>query len=278
MKSKSNLIERSFAIKKIGQESNTDQKTFFFDISSRGDIEVQPGQFYMLNYKGSQKPISVSHWNEGVIGFTVLKRGNMTANLLDNAKVGDFVGLTGPLGNSFTLDTASESVLIIGGGVGVAPVFHLREWFAKNTTTDVVALFGARTNSLLDFTKDNICSRDAVETKLYTDDDTGENQGFVTSQLEEILKNKKFSRAYMCGPEKMMLIASSIIKRVQPEMNIDISMERYMKCGIGICGSCVLDDIGLRVCADGPVFPYETLMKSREFGKYHRDSQGVIIE
>ena len=117
---------------------------------------------------------------------------------------------------------------------------------------------------------------DKFESRFYTDDDTGENQGFVTKDLEEIFSKQKFDSVYMCGPEKMMVIAAQQMRKLQSDIRIRISMERYMKCGIGLCGSCVLDDIGLRVCADGPVFDYDVLIKSKEFGKYHRDSHGVI--
>lgn len=274
------LIEKTYPIIKI-EDHNTDnqQKTFFFNIEDdviKNNINVLPGQFYMLRTKLGQKPISVSHFDGKIIGFTVLKRGNVTADLLDNADVGTYIGLTGPLGNTFDLSENDENILIIGGGVGIAPVYNLAKYALDKTNIKTTALFGSRTASLSAFAQDLPRQTDRFESRFYTDDETGENHGFVTKDLEEIFSKQKFTSVYMCGPEKMMVIAAEQIRKLQPNIRIRISMERYMKCGIGLCGSCVLDDIGLRVCADGPVFDYDVLIKSKEFGKYHRDSHGVI--
>ena len=274
------LIEKTYPIIKI-EDHNTDnqQKTFFFNIEEdikTNKINVLPGQFYMLRTKLGQKPISVSHFDGKVIGFTVLKRGNVTADLIDNAQIGTYVGLIGPLGNTFDISANDENILIIGGGVGIAPVYNLTKYVLEKTDIKATALLGARTNSLSAFAQDLPRKTERFESRFYTDDNTGEIQGFVTKDLEEIFSKQKFTSVYMCGPEKMMVIAAEQIRKLQPEIRIRISMERYMKCGIGLCGSCVLDDIGLRVCADGPVFDYNVLVKSKEFGKYHRDSHGVI--
>lgn len=273
------LIEKTYPIVEIKDfETGNQQKTFFFDIENdikEQKINVRPGQFYMLRTKLGQKPISVSHFDGKIIGFTILKRGDVTADIIDNAKVGNYVGLTGPLGNSFELSANDKNILIIGGGVGIAPVYNLAK-YALDNNIKATALFGARTAALSAFAQDLPRKTENFESRFYTDDDSGENHGFVTKDLDEIFSGQKFDGAFLCGPERMMVIASEQMRKLQPEIRISISMERYMKCGIGLCGSCVLDDIGLRVCADGPIFDYDVLKKSREFGKYHRDSHGVI--
>lgn len=273
------LIEKTYPILEIKDfETGNLQKTFFFNIENdikENKINVLPGQFYMLRTKLGQKPISVSHFNGKIIGFTVLKRGNVTADIIDNAKIGTYIGLTGPLGNSFELSEDDKNIIIIGGGVGIAPVYNLAKYTLENNIK-TTALFGARTAALSAFAQDLPRKNKNFESRFYTDDNSGENHGFVTKDLEEIFSKQRFDSAFLCGPEKMMVIASEQMRRLQPEIRIKISMERYMKCGIGLCGSCVLDDIGLRVCADGPVFDYDVLKKSREFGKYHRDSHGII--
>lgn len=262
-----NIIEKSYKI--IDIKGCSDQKTFFFKI---GEENIKPGQFYLLNYKNSQKPFSISHYDKGIVGFTILRRGKTSENMIENAVIGEYMGLTGPLGNSFETDTYS-SFLLIGGGVGSAPIYALSEYLTKNNKKNFV-LFGSRTSSLCDFTRD-LKKGELCDIKYYTDDQSGENQGFVTEGIDEIIKNEKIDTVCMCGPEKMMIIAAEkILSKIN--VPIQISMERYMKCGIGICGSCVLDDIGLRVCADGPVFDYNILKKSSEFGKYHRDGGGLI--
>ncbi len=273
------LIEKTYPILKIEDFGTANQqKTFFFNIEDdikKNNVNVRPGQFYMLRTKLGQKPISVSHFDGKIIGFTILKRGNVTADIVENAKIGTYIGLTGPLGNDFELSENDKNIIVIGGGVGIAPVYNLAKYsLSKNVKT--TALFGARTAVLSAFAQDLPHKTENFESRFYTDDNSGENHGFVTKDLDEIFSNQKFDSAYLCGPEKMMIIASEQMRRLQPDIRIRISMERYMKCGIGLCGSCVLDDIGLRVCADGPVFDYDVLKKSHEFGKYHRDSHGVI--
>lgn len=273
------FIEKTYPILKIEDFGTANQqKTFFFNIEDdikKNNVNVRPGQFYMLRTKLGQKPISVSHFDGKIIGFTILKRGNVTADIVENAKIGTYIGLTGPLGNDFELSENDKNIIVIGGGVGIAPVYNLAK-YSLNKNVKTTALFGARTAVLSAFAQDLPRKTKNFESRFYTDDNSGENHGFVTKDLDEIFSNQKFDSAYLCGPEKMMIIASEQMRRLQPDIRIRISMERYMKCGIGLCGSCVLDDIGLRVCADGPVFDYDVLKKSQEFGKYHRDSHGVI--
>lgn len=274
------LIEKTYPILRIEDFGSTNmQKTFFFDIEDdikEKNISIYPGQFYMLRTELGQKPISVSHFDGKIVGFTILKRGTVTADIVDNAKIGTYVGLTGPLGTYFELSETDKNILIIGGGVGIAPVYNLAKYALNKTNAKTTALFGARTAVLSAFAQDLPRKTATFESRFYTDDDSGENHGFVTKDLDEIFADQIFDSAYLCGPEKMMILASEQMRRLQPGIRIKISMERYMKCAVGLCGSCVLDDIGLRVCADGPVFDYDVLKKSREFGKYHRDSHGII--
>jgi dihydroorotate dehydrogenase electron transfer subunit len=91
-----------------------------------------------------------------------------------------------------------------------------------------------------------------------------------------MLQNGNYDVCGICGPEKMMKVAADQALASKCKTKIQISMERYMKCGVGICGSCVLDDIGARVCSEGPVFDLETLQKCGEFGVYHRNGYGQI--
>lgn len=274
------FIEKTYPIMKIENFGTGNlQKTFFFDIEDdikEHNMHIRPGQFYMLRTKLGQKPISVSHFDGKIIGFTILKRGNVTNDIVDNAKIGTYVGLVGPLGNYFELSENDKNIIIIGGGVGIAPVYNLAKYSLNKSNVKITALFGARTAVLSAFAQDLPRKAKNFESRFYTDDDSGENHGFVTKDLDEIFSDQKFDSAYLCGPEKMMIFASEQMRRLQPEIRIRISMERYMKCGIGLCGSCVLDDIGLRVCADGPIFDYDVLKRSQEFGKYHRDSHGIV--
>jgi dihydroorotate dehydrogenase electron transfer subunit len=256
-----NKIEKSYAL--IRSEGNSQQRTLYFKTNKKN---INPGQFYMLNYKNCQKPISVSHNENGVTGFTIQDRGECTGRMI-NAGEGEFFGLTGPLGTGFKTGDF-KNILIIGGGIGTAPVYFLVDRLIKdNKKFD--ALFGARTKLNLEYTLSK-----QSKIKYYTDDGSFGQEGFVIDDLAELLKNSSYDCCCICGPEKMMKF--TLDKIGNKIGNIQISMERYMKCGLGICGSCVLDDIGLRVCEEGPVFSYGDLIKSGEFTKYHRNDKGLI--
>ena len=229
-------IEKSYKLlKSVG---DTVQKTLFFEI---GERDISPGQFFMLNYFG-QKPISVSHYDGNIVGFTIQNRGKCTERMV-NANIGDYFGLTGPLGNKFSTDGA-DKILIIGGGIGVAPLYFLVKKLIKDGK-DINISFGARTKTFLEFTFD---IKDWIN--YFTDDGSFGTKGLVTETLSSL--NKGYDLLCLCGPENMMKKAFDVSKNSIKK--IELSMERYMKCGVGICGSCVLDDTGTRVCTEGPVF------------------------
>jgi dihydroorotate dehydrogenase electron transfer subunit len=261
----SNKIEQSFKLVKV--EGPSVQRTLYFKI---GKADVLPGQFYMLSHNGGQKPFSISHYDGDLIGFTIMDRGKCSKGMVD-AKAGDWFGLTGPLGNTFTT-TNHKSYLLIGGGVGTAPLFFLASHL-QGTGARVDILFGARNSSYLDY------SNTLIGIENYTiiqcgEDDSCAVQGLVTDSIEDRLKKHTYNTCCICGPEPMVLAAIAKVRDSIP--SIEISMERYMKCGIGLCGSCVIDQIAARVCEDGPVFTLEELEQSKEFGNYHRNSEGII--
>ncbi len=261
----SNKIEKSYKL--LESVGNSAQKTLYFRIGKR---KVYPGNFFMLNYNCTQKPFSVSSYDGDVIGFTIQDRGDCSKKMI-SAKAGEYFGLTGPLGNSFDVGQ-SKNVLLIGGGIGSAPIKYLAETFI-DMNIKFSAIFGARNVDFIKYLFDLDKKCDKV--RYYTDDGTYGTKGFVTDDLDETLKTESFDAICLCGPEKMMVKTIDIVgDRIK---NIQISMERYMKCGVGICGSCVLDDISARVCEDGPVFSYfDTIVNCREFGKYHRNGLGII--
>ncbi len=257
-----NKIEKSYPL--IDIKGNNDQKTLFFKI---GKKEVLPGQFFMLNYRVSQRPFSVSHYDGDIIGFTIQNRGKCSKLMID-AEIGEYFGLTGPLGSFFKTENRTN-VVLIGGGIGIAPIYFLANYL-KNKDIKMTILFGAKSIRELEFTFNS-----GLNISYYTDNGSYGKKGFVTIDLEQIIKENNYDSLYLCGPEKMMVKVIEIAKNKIKE--IQLSMERYMKCGLGLCGSCVLDDIGLRVCEEGPVFSYfDNIINCKEFGNYHRDQYGRI--
>ena len=187
-----------------------------------------------------------------------------------NAKIGDYFGLTAPLGSNFNI-VDNRRFLLIGGGIGTAPIYYLAKYLAKNNIIPNI-LFGAKNKEFLEYSFD---LEDCCNIRYYTDDGSFGIKGFVSNDIKQIITEKEYDCCCICGPEKMM---SVIIDEVKGKINnIQLSMERYMKCGLGLCGSCVLDDIGLRVCEEGPVFSYfDTIVNCSEFGVYHRNGLGII--
>ncbi|HKM41120.1 MAG TPA: dihydroorotate dehydrogenase electron transfer subunit [Methanocorpusculum sp.] len=228
-------------------------KTFVFDEL----FNFKPGQFCMVWVPGVDEiPMAFSAANS----ITVMKVGDATEALFA-LKAGDKLGIRGPFGNGFS---AHGKVLAIGGGVGVTPLFTL----AANGEVDTFIL-GARTKAELIFA-DELAK--VSDLKLATDDGTFGFHGFVTGIMDQ-LDIEAYDTICVCGPEIMMkgildrLVAKGIEARGQ------FSLQRYMKCAVGICGSCCMDNDGKRVCRDGPVFTGD-LITSGEFAHYHRGASG----
>ena len=106
-----------------------------------------------------------------------------------------------------------------------------------------------------------------------TDDGSFGFKGFVSKKLEEVLKEKKFKAVYCCGPELMIKSIFNICEKHNIEMQA--SLERYMKCSFGVCGSCALGPYF--VCRDGPVFDSKQLRQVGDFGKYAKLKSGKKV-
>lgn len=217
-----------------------------------------PGQFCMVWVPGVDEiPMGFS----GADQITVQEVGTAT-RALTSLTPGDNIGIRGPFGNGFS---PVGRVLAVAGGVGVAPLLPL----AKEGSVATFIL-GART-------RDELIAADilADQTDLHiaTDDGTAGYHGFVTGVLDSEIDIASFDTICVCGPELMM---KSILDRLalrNMEQRGQFSLHRYMKCGVGVCGSCSLDPDGLRVCRDGPVFRGDQISSS-EFGEYARDAGG----
>ena len=227
------------------QEETSDTRTLFFD----KELSAQPGQFLMVWTGNDEIPLSPSYPN----AVTVRKVGEGSGELF-RKKPGDYIGIRGPYGKSFT---TNGKILAIGGGTGIAPLALLAR---KNKKTDLV--FGAKTKSEIYF-------RD-LSPRICTEDGSEGYRGFPTGLMEELLAETKYDSIATCGPEVMMVKVLAIAK--QQNIPAQASLERYLKCGVGICGACVLSN-GLRVCKDGPVFDSQTL-ENTSFGQWKLDKAG----
>ena len=247
-------------IKEVIREAKN-QKSFFF----KEHINCKPGQFVMVWIPSvDEKPMAVSYWKKNEFAITSQAIGKWT-NYLDTLKKGDKAGIRGPYGNSFS---NKNNACVVGGGVGMASVSTLID-VLKNP----IIINGARDKEHLIYIK-----RYKNKNMIVTTDDGGFGiKGFTTDVLDETLsKNKKIKIVYTCGPEMMMKEVFEICQKHKVEC--EASLERYMACGFGLCGKCMIND--KICCIDGPVFNSKQISKLSEFGKFARLKSGrkVTIE
>lgn len=239
-------------------------------------LGAKPGQFVMLWIPGvDEKPISAAYDNGKEFWLTVAKVGFATEKLFE-LKEGDKVGIRGPLGTCYKFEKG-EKLALVAGGYGAAPMYFVARQ-AVEKGCKVEFLIGARNKDLLLFTH-KIIGLGNVNLHIATDDGSAGFKGYITEVLEQILKEEKggekIDKVFTCGPERMMKSAGEIAEKAGAECFM--SMEKYMKCGLGVCGQCAIDDTGELVCKKGPVMAYSYVKKLLEFGKYHRDSVGKKV-
>ncbi len=232
---------------------------------------VLPGQFAMVWVPGvNELPMSVMISEEqGKAAFTIRKYGQASTALY-NTKVGDFIGVRGPYGNSF--DIKEGKLLLIGGGTGLVPLMRLLKFLKP--TNDVTVIMGAKTKEEVFFEKfaNKLLKNNNHKVIVATEDGSYGEKGLVTDVMSNLCKSVTFDAVYTCGPELMM--AKVVEISTSKDMFVQASLERMMKCGVGICGSCcVNDDL---VCKDGTIFDGKHLLSKSEFGHSHRTKAGIL--
>lgn len=246
-------------IEKIEQETPT-VKSIFFD----WDKDFEPGQFVMIWIPDlDEVPMAIARKELDFI--TVKKRGEAT-EALHEMKPGDKIGVRGPMGNSYSLE--KEPILIVTGGCGGASLIQA-VYKAEKEQKRVISCLGAQNEEELLF-RDQLSEK--TELKIATDDGSAGEKGFVTEIAAEVIDDEEIGTVITCGPETMM--EKLVDMSVERGINVQASLERYMKCGIGICDSCSID--GKQVCIDGPIFHGEELKEMEEFGKFERTKDGRL--
>ena len=226
--------------------------TFLLVVYSPEMPEIEPGQFVNIKVEHSpatflRRPISVHNVDpdEGLLYLLIKIAGQGTATL-SKFKAGEKLNIILPLGNHFSLPDTGKC-LLVGGGVGIAPLLHLaKELKAKGVTP--VVLIGTRTAS-------DIVLKEEYEkyaTVYYTTEDGSYGEkGYPT---QHSLLKEKFDHLFCCGPEPMMKAVARYA--YENKIECEVSLENKMACGIGACLCCVNDtkEGHKCVCIDGPVF------------------------
>lgn len=233
------------------------ESMFLLSLQSPDIPEIRPGQFVNVKVEGSpttflRRPISVHNVDpaKGLL-YLLVKIAGAATRKLSALKEGEKLNIILPLGNSFSIPEKGDC-LLVGGGVGIAPMLHLaREMNARGIRP--VLLIGVRSEK-------DIVLKEAFSqyAELYytTEDGSYGEKGYPTQH--SVLK-RKFDHIYCCGPEMMM----KAVARYAYDHNIDceVSLENTMACGIGACLCCVTDTRNGHkcVCSEGPVFNIKEL-------------------
>lgn len=222
--------------------------------------EMLPGQFVEVRIDGVsgtflRRPISINfvdrERNELWLLVAMVGEGTRHLGML---KVGDTLNGVLPLGNGFTTAQQSERLLLVGGGVGVAPLLMMGGE-AQKLGAEPTFLLGARTaTDLLELDEFGRFGRVLVT----TEDGSAGERGFVTNH--SMLQHERFDRIVTCGPKPMMVAVARYAR--QADTPCEASLENMMACGLGACLCCVEKTVrgNLCVCKDGPVFDVKQLL------------------
>ncbi len=262
------MLPLTFQVRSRRQETKDTFTLEIEPVESGVEFKFLPGQFNMVYVFGvGEVPISISsdpnRWNR--IAHTIRMVGVVT-KAMGKLKKGDLLGIRGPFGSSWPIDRCSEcDIVIVAGGIGLAPlrpaIYHIlsnREKYNR-----VVLLYGARTPDDILYKNEIEKWRSRFDFEVYVTVDRGTtgwkgNVGVVTTLIPRAPFNPENTVAFVCGPEIMMRFTSlELLKRGVKEHNIFLSMERNMKCGIGLCGHCQFGPAF--ICKDGPVFSYSQI-------------------
>jgi dihydroorotate dehydrogenase electron transfer subunit len=248
------------------EDENPRVKTFSFNAK----LDAEPGQFVVLWLpRVDAKPFGVMSCDEEGFTITVARVGAFTEKLF-SLKKGGRVGVQGAFGKSFEIPPKAKKVALIAGGFGAAPLAFLaqrcrergvRAVFFEGAKTKAGVILEKRLRSL------------GCDFRVATDDGSAGFKGFCTELFAKALRKEKFDAAFTCGPEKMMQTVVKLCKAKR--LPLQFSLERFMKCGFGVCGQCAC---GSRlVCVDGPVFTPQDVPELTDFGVARRDASGAVV-
>jgi NAD(P)H-flavin reductase len=233
-----------------------------------GKFNFKPGQFNMLYVFGVGEiaiSISSSPFKTKTLKHTIHNVGTVTS-ALTKYKKGDYLGIRGPFGSIWPVDSAmGKDVCILAGGIGLAPLRPVIYTLFKNRKDygKIFILYGARTPQDLLYRVELEQWSKFYNTEVHVTVDHGDqswkgNIGVVSNLLSYVELDKKNTVSMVCGPEMMMkFTVEDLLEKGIPAENIYLSLERNMKCAIGFCGHCQLGP--KFICKDGPVFTYPVI-------------------
>lgn len=219
---------------------------------------AEPGQFVNIRLVKNldpllRRPISLHRIDKdnGTIDLLYLIVGRGT-KMLSQMEAGEEIDLLGPLGKGFNLEFPGDKALILGGGIGIAPLFPLMHHLVTEKKT-IKLLIGAKNKeSIVDM---NLYKQQGIPFRCATDDGSLGHRGFITDILKEEVEQGDWDYIYACGPMPMLKTVEAIAE--ENKIRGEVSIEENMGCGLGVClcCSCKSKEGGYKkVCDDGPVF------------------------
>ena len=218
------------------------------------DKACDAGQFVSIKY-GSltdpliRRPFSIFNFENNTIDIIFKEAGKVTSLLKDCNDL-SLLNIAGPYGKGFTL-SQNTNVLLIGGGVGNAPLHYLAKVLKKNNCT-VDYIYAARSDKYI-YEKEKYAA--TCDNLIFvTDDGSYGEKGYANEMLNTYLKSTTPTFVYICGPSVMMKSCAAVLQ--SKNVNFEVSLENYFGCGIGICSGCAVDTTEgkKRACVNGPVF------------------------
>jgi len=232
--------------------SNRNIARSVYEMRLKADTDdIHPGQFVDVALPGRylRRPISVCQAKDGVLTLIYKAVGHGTEQM-SHMQAGEKLDVLLPAGNGYDLTRAGGYPLLVGGGVGVPPLYMLAEKLSKNSHVTVILGFNAKDEIFYEQEFRKL----GCDVIVCTADGSCGIKGFVTDGLKMV---KQYSYVYACGPAVMLKNIDSML-----ESDGEYSMEERMGCGFGVCLGCtiVTREGAKRVCADGPVFDRKVLV------------------
>ncbi len=235
---------------KIVENKQVSKDAYILKVENPALYEILPGQFFMIkvndfNYPLLRRPLSVAGFSDTIdFIFRVVGEGT---RILSLKKEGEFIDILGPLGNGFTINS-SKRLILVGGGIGVAPLLYLKDTIENRYKLKCESYFGFNTKDEVFVNAGNIATMDG-------------SLGFKGTAVDMIQGDlDKDSLVYTCGPLPMLKKLALLCFEYGCEMQV--SLEARMACGIGVCLGCVVPTVSgdfKRVCVEGPVFDYKEI-------------------
>ncbi|MDD3237479.1 MAG: FAD-binding oxidoreductase [Candidatus Gastranaerophilales bacterium] len=230
------------------------KNTHYIEFETEKPFFSNPGQYVSIlcNNLSLRRPFSIAFNKQDRIGVLFKEKGEGT-KFIKSLTVGDNIDFIGALGNRFNI--RNEKSLLIGAGVGVAPIFYMKNKL-EELNIDYKMYSGFSSKSDIPQRFDLGC--------IFTDDGSFGKKGSVVDYLEEIIENYKPKIIYACGPRIVLQKTAQLAQK--HHIASQIAMEKVMACGIGVCRGCVIRIIkngkeqNATVCKDGPVFKGEEVV------------------